>query len=110
MQYNESLKKSQEIIETLIQHFDGTDDRSMVHAFSNGREQGFFITNLHHAVAIAKNRNSDEWVVYYDLSMEFDVTTHHPRDWERRKIFRQGNEEGLVDFIINWMEVKDDVS
>lgn len=83
-------------------------------AFSNCREQGFCL--IGHPVslpcsllqvAFSENRNSDQIVVYYGNSMQFDISTNHPRNWEQKRYFPYNGFEQAADFIIKYLRTGD---
>ena len=77
----------------------------VVSAFSNGREQGYHLLlyrdNIRNsnAVSFAQQRTSDDIVVYYGNENDFDITTNHPVDWDKKKFFRYNELDKCVAFI-----------
>lgn len=60
-----------------------------VYAWSNGREQGYWLVNYaaDAAAVVARNRNSDEIRVLVGKIGQFDTTTHQPDEalWEEQR-------------------------
>lgn len=77
-----------------------------VEVMANGREQCLVIWNYEKGkkVAFGEHRNSDNIIVYYGESLDFDISTNQPDDWSKKKYFHYGNTEEACEFILEWLE------
>lgn len=82
------------------------DNSFLIKSFSNGREQGLCITNYPRTACVAENRNSDEIVVYYGNSSDFDITTNLPSEkvYEEAEYFGNGDFEAAAKFISDFLK------
>lgn len=81
-------------------------------AFSNCREQGFSLSGVPDKgvevwqVCFSENRNSDEIVVYYGSSRQFDISTNTPnndRVWGQKQYFGYDQYDQAADFILGFL-------
>lgn len=90
-----SIKRSELVLSMLLDmHMDHTDlpisEINLSH-WSNGREQGFYLCDYvsGRALVFAQQRNSDQIVIIRGDALDFDITTHQPKDalWDTRTYF-----------------------
>lgn len=100
-----SMEASDRVLKALKKLDVPSCDEVVISAFSNGREQGYHLylrleggvdTN---ALSFAQYRTSDDVVVYYGNGNDFDITTNHPTDWDKKKFFRYNELDKCVAFI-----------
>lgn len=110
MQFSPSLLAAYNIVQIL--QVDYPEVPATIEAFSNGREQGFFVQNftIDRGVAFAECRSSNQLVVYYNDLKAFDPCTHHPTqrghwedNWKQAKYFGHHEEREAADFIASWL-------
>lgn len=76
-------------------------------AYSNGREQGYHITGPHSRhVSFSEYRNTDDIVIYYGVTGEFDMAGNIPNEKvykKQQKGFPYSRFVEAASFVIDWM-------
>lgn len=80
----------------------------VLNAFSNCREQGYSLISIETSrqVCFSENRNSDNIIVYWGNSREFDISTNHPEKWENKKYFRYDAYDEAAEWIVDFLRGK----
>lgn len=76
--------------------------RFWIEAYSNGREQGYYLTNGHVGIAFSENRNSDSIVAYVGRSRDFSMQGNVPSDdiYQKKSLFGYDEYVEAVDMIL----------
>jgi hypothetical protein len=83
-----------------------------VEAYENGREHGYYLemwrtarTKQAWAVSFSEYRTSDDIVVYFGKSEDFDNEGHVPTQlvWENMKTFKYQDFDGAAAFIFDYL-------
>lgn len=108
---NTKMNYAFQILAHLQNDLDFSDNKLMLEAFDNCREQGFVIHKystsgiLVSSLYFSENRNSDQIVVYFD---EFEVVSevnphNHPINWNG-EYFSYGEFEKAANYIKNILD------
>ena len=78
----------------------------LIETYANYREQGFALSTLSSKVVFSKNHNSDNIVVYFGHSSEFERNSNIPSEdvYEIRKFFMYNEHEKAAKFILRYLE------
>lgn len=102
-----SLEHSNKVLKIVEKALRKTKQRITVEAWSNGREQGYYLSG-HLAggrgCCFAQQRNSDSIVVVFGKTTEFDVTTNMPNDERWQKMVELYPDEIAAASIADWMQ------
>lgn len=106
-----SLKVAQTVIRLVEKKLKAGQAKDMtVSSFSNGREQGLFLTycpagnyGAWRGVSIAQQRASDEIIIYYGRQNRFDITTNLPLDWGNNATFYGVFDGDAADFVRDFL-------
>lgn len=89
------------ILDTIINEEQA--DLLLIESFSNGREQGLICRSNNKIIAVAQYRTSDAIVIYYGKSINFDITTNLPDDWDCKIFFRYNEQYKAAEFIKEYL-------
>lgn len=102
-----SLAHSNVVLKIVRSALRKTSQRIVVEAWSNGREQGYYLSghiSSSRGCCFAQQRNSDTIVVVFGKTTEFDVTTNMPSDKLWQKMVELYPDEVAAAAIVDWMQ------
>lgn len=103
---NGSLSVADSVIACLICVEQDIEDLIVIATFSNGREQGYAVSNYsrfpNRSCCVAENRNSDDIVVYF-TDQPLTLVENHPTEWGSRRWFKYNQCYDAAKFIYGYL-------
>ena len=114
MELHYSIEAANKVLEAIRKIKIKSKEAIVIEAWSNGREQGYFLSYRDHSsdvvvwrgVCVAQQRNGDSIVVIFGGYDFFDISTHQPNDalWEdNRRWFRYDDAKGAALAIVDYL-------